>query len=232
MTLPLEASVVQSFLDLEVAAVLRRLQGRETFLHRAPDGRAIVVKRSEPGTRPDGRREYQALQRIAREGIAVPVALGFAHGPRGSVVAMERVAHVETARERAAHPNGVVRREILARVAKLLARLHASGLRHRDFYAHHLLLRTETDELVLIDVGRAGRAPMPTRRWFVKDVGALLHSLPPRVSERERLRFVAQYLDARAIDSPRARRGFVRDAFAKARRIGRHVPRDERSGAR
>jgi len=226
---PLILDELRSLLELEIDRPLRSVQGRETFHHRTRDGEGVVVKRSKPGARPGGRREHEALVRLGDLDFPVPETLGFASGPLGSVVVMERVAHVETARERAAHPHSVVRRAILARIADLLARLHVAGFRHRDFYAHHLLLRTGTDELVLIDVGRAGRAPMPRRRWFVKDVGALIHSLPARVTEREQLRFVAQYLDARSIDSPRARRSFARAAFAKARRIGRHVPRDERS---
>ena len=228
---PLVLDELRSLLELEIDQPLRSLQGRETFHHRTRDGSGVVVKRSRPGARPGGRREHEALLRLGDLHFPVPETFGFASGPLGSVVVMERIAHVETARERAAHPNSIVRRALLTRIAELLGRLHVAGFRHRDFYAHHLLLRTGTDELVLIDVGRAGRAPMPARRWFVKDVGALIHSLPVRVTERERLRFVAQYLDARGIDSQRARRSFVRAAFAKARRIARHVPLDERPDA-
>lgn len=227
----LEPDVLRSFLDLEVTGVLRQLQGRETFLHRAPDGRAIVVKRSVAGAKPGGRREHEALVRLAQEGFTVPAALGFAQGPRGSIVAMERVAHKETARDvlrRAAAPE---RRKLLERCADLAAGFHAAGWCHRDFYAHHLLLRELDGALVLIDVGRAGRARPPRGRWFVKDVAALLSSMPREVGRSERLRFVARYLDGRGVDAPGARRRFVRAALAKAARIARRVPRDERAGA-
>lgn len=226
----LEPDVLRSFLDLEVTGVLRRLQGRETFLHRTPDGRPIVVKRSVAGARPGGRREHEALVRLAQDGFTVPAALGFAQGPSGSIVAMERIVHKETARDalrRAAAPE---RRKLLERCADLAAGFHARGWCHRDFYAHHILLRDLDGALVLIDVGRAGRARPPRGRWFVKDVGALLSSLPREVGRSERLRFVTRYLDGRGVGTPGARRRFARKAFAKAARIARRVPRDERPG--
>lgn len=231
MTGPLESDDLRALLDLEVEHVVRRLQGRETFLHRTADGRAIVVKRSEPGARPGGRREHDALERLASAGFDVPGALGFAQGPSGSIVVMENVPHRETVRDALQTSAADARRELLTRCAQLLARLHSSGFRHRDFYAHHLLVREPDGVLVLIDVGRAGRAPMPRRRWFVKDVGALLSSLPREVSRRERLRCVSIYLDARDIHGPRARRSFARAAFAKAARIASRIPRDERATA-
>lgn len=224
MDRPLEPDELRGLLTLRIVAPLRRLQGRETFLHRAADGRPIVVKRSRPGAKPGGRREHDALVRLAELGLPVPRSLGFAAGPDGSVVAMERVEHVETARDLLERSGPGERRALLARVAGLLADLHRAAWCHRDFYAHHLLVREPTRELVLIDVGRAGRAPIPRGRWFVKDAGALLSSLPSTVGERERLAFLARYLDRRGVVDRRARRGFVRAASAKARRIAAHVP--------
>ncbi len=229
MTRPLDPEELRGLLALEIQAPLRSLQGRETFLHRTAAGQALVVKRSRPGARPGGRREHESLVRLGELGFPVPMSLGFAVGPTGSVLAMERIAHVETARDRLASGSADERRELLGRIAALLARLHLAAWRHRDFYAHHLLLREPTQELVLIDVGRAGRAPIPRGRWFVKDAGALLYSLPDSVSERERLAFLARYLDGREVLGRGARRSFVRAALAKARRIARHLPRDERA---
>jgi len=231
VTRPLEPLELRGLLALEIRSPLRRLQGRETFLHRTSSGDALVVKRSRPGARPGGRREHEALVRLGELGLPVPASLGFAAGPDGSVVAMERVVHAETARDRLAFGAAGERRDLLARIAGLLARLHQAGWCHRDFYAHHLLLREPDHALVLIDVGRAGRAPIPRWRWFVKDAGALLASLPARVGERERLSFLARYLDAREVVERDARRRFVRAALAKARRIAARTPRDERATA-
>lgn len=229
MTRPLDPDELRGLLALEIRTPLRSLQGRETFLHRTAAGDALVVKRSRPGARPGGRREHEALVRLLELGFPVPASLGFAAGPDGSVVAMERVAHVETARDRLAVAAVPERRELLARIADMLARLHLAGWCHRDFYAHHVLLREPDRALVIIDVGRAGRAPLPRWRWFVKDAGALLSSLPASVGERERLACLARYLDAREVFERGARRRFVRAALAKARRIAGRTPRDERA---
>ncbi|MBL8861775.1 MAG: phosphotransferase [Planctomycetes bacterium] len=226
---PLPADELRLLLELEVRSPLRRLQGRETFEHRARDGRAIIVKRSRPGARPGGRREHDALLFLAEIGLSVPAALGFVAGPAGSLVALAKVEHSETARERLARAPAAARRALLARIAGLLARLHTAGARHRDFYAHHLLLRADDEQLVLIDAGRAGPAPFPRWRWFVKDAGALLSSLPPAASRGERLRFLRDYLDARQVRDRGARRRFARAALAKAGRIAARVPRDERA---
>jgi hypothetical protein len=134
-------------------------------------------------------------------------------------------------RPRLARAGASSRRALLDRVADLLAALQRAGWRHRDFYAHHLLLVPGTDAIVLVDVGRAGRAPFPRGRWFVKDAGALLHSLPGAVTRAERLRFLARVASTRGPASRAERRAFVRAALRKAARIGRHVPRDERAAA-
>jgi tRNA A-37 threonylcarbamoyl transferase component Bud32 len=229
---PLDAETLRGLLQIEVQAPLRRLQGRETFLHRAADGRALVVKRSGPGVRPAGWREHDALERLARDGLPVPAALGWAASDAGSVVVLERVPHKESARDALARLPATGRRALLARVARLAAELHRKGWHHRDLYLQHVLLRDPDGALVLIDVGRARRAPPPRARWFVKDLAALLHSLPAAVLPRERLRFVLDYLDGRDLRASAARRRWVRAAFGKQRRMAAHVPRDERAGAR
>jgi hypothetical protein len=78
---------------------------------------------------------------------------------------------------------------------------------------------------VLLDVGRARHQRSPRERWFVKDVAALLHSAPPAVGRRERLRFLARYLDGRGATDRGARRAFAAAALRKARRIAGHRPR-------
>ncbi len=228
MTAQLDAGTLRELLALEVERPVRRLQGRETFLHRTADGRAVVVKRSRPGARPGGRREHLALERLRADGFEVPAALGWAQSPAGSIVVLERVPHRETARDRLAHADAGGRADLLHGIADLAARLHRRRWHHRDLYTTHLLLRHPDDALVLIDVGRARRRRWPRERWFVKDVAAVLHSLPDAVLPRERLRFLARYLGQRGLRGRAARRRFVRAVLRKQRRIAAHVPRDER----
>jgi tRNA A-37 threonylcarbamoyl transferase component Bud32 len=219
------------FLGVQPAEFLRRVPGREAFLWAGAAGTALVVKRvHEPfalGLRSPGAVEYENLRGLERDGIPVPRALGWSarrEGPLGlvrrSVVAMERVEHSQTLRQRLSGATlaerGVLGEQLLA----LVVRLHQAGWYHRDLYLQHLVLRG--GELVLLDVGRARRGRAVRARWFQKDLAALLHSCPRSVSMGERLRFLARYLEARGITQ---RRAWLRAIVRRERRMARHAPR-------
>lgn len=229
----------RALLDHAPSAFLRRVGDRETFASEL-DGVACVVKRVlEPrGIRArlfasrssaessSGAREHEALVALAADGVAVPRAMAWtAREERGgvrSVVAMERVEHTETLRERLARAARDERDRWSERLFALVTRLHGAGWHHRDLYLHHVVLRD--DGLVLLDVGRARKEPRG-ERWLVKDLAALLHSTPRAVTTNERLRFLARWLDARGVVDRRARRSFLARVVAKERRMAAHVPR-------
>ena len=227
-------------LRLDAPRCLRRTQGRETFAL----GEDLIVKRTTEtareglwpwfAVRSAGEREFAALGALAACGLPVPRALDWAEerrdGARVSACVMERVPHVVSLRERLAGAHAGPRRELLRALLELVVRFHAAGFIHRDLYLQHVLLRAEDDALVLIDVGRARRARSWRSRWHVKDLASVLHSMPEAVGARERLRFLAGWLDARGIRSRAARRRWVRAEERKRRRIAAHVPRDERGG--
>jgi len=92
----------------------------------------------------------------------------------------------------------------LIHAAATCARLcHNNGINHRDFYLAHLLMEDrdwsrwrEADplELYLIDLHRAQIRKRVPRRWWVKDVSALLFSsLDCGLSDQDLLRFVRSY---------------------------------------
>jgi hypothetical protein len=73
-------------------------------------------------------------------------------------------------------------------------------------------------ELRLIDMTRAGKAPFPKERWFVKDAAALWHGLPkPPVTRTDAVRWLREYFRIERLDA-RAKR-FARRVAAKERRI-------------
>ncbi|MBK7878184.1 MAG: hypothetical protein IPJ77_21215 [Planctomycetes bacterium] len=229
-----------ALLDAVPERVLRRVGERATCVV-VLDGVECVVKRDREragwrglfGARASlGAREHAALAALARDGFPVPRALACVErrDARGlaSAVAMEHVPHDETLRERLGCAEPAERARWGARLAELVATLHARGWYHRDLYLQHLVLRrgaAEEQALVLLDVGRARRERAPRERWFVKDVAALLHSTPRAVTARERLRFVARYLDLRDVSERRARRRFLARVIAKERRMAAHAPR-------
>lgn len=234
--------VLASLLDAEPAECLRRARGRETFVHvSAPGARPWIVKRAQErdlaalaglGRRPLAQREHENLVRLAADGLPVPRALGWTARRSGarvrSLVVMERVEHAETLRERLARADARERARWSARLGALVHELHGRGWYHRDLYLQHFVVcadPAERGELALLDVARAERRTAPRERWFVKDLAALLHSVPRVVGARERLRFVARYLDARGVTERAARRAFVARVIAKERRMAAHVPR-------
>jgi len=234
---------LRRLLEVEVARPIRRLPGRETFLWPETDPRLVVkrtlreprreelVARLHGDPRSAGEREFRNLAGLAADGIPVPRPLGWVaeHGASGwrSLVVMEYVPHAETLEERlgGCPPDERQRwREVLVRH---VIRLHAAGWYHRDLYLCHWILPAAEDgrELVLLDVGRARKRRRPRRRWFVKDLGALLHSTPAAVPSSDRVRFAIHYLDARDVHDADERRAWLRDVERRRRQIAAHVPR-------
>ena len=146
-----------------------------------------------------------------------------------SAVLMQRVEHRETLREVCSARPDEARRRWLGPLAELTARLHGRGWYHRDLYLQHVVVaaphQDRAERLVLLDVGRARRRARPRRRWFVKDLAALLHSAPATIPPRARLRFLVAYCRLRGLEGRAARRGLARAVLAKARRIASHAPR-------
>jgi len=226
---------------------LRTIPGRETYLAEL-DGRRVVVKRTSGDVprelwyerlrgrraRSPGRREFENLRALAFAGFDVPRPLCWARDEDGrSLVAMEHVPHEEDLAQRLARADRSQRREWIARLARLVARLHGAGFYHRDLYLTHVVLRTDEPLLVLLDAGRVRRERAPRRRWFAKDLAALLHSRPAEVSDAECLRFLIAYrraLPGRSGSGERSARraelrSLARRVRDKARRLASHRPR-------
>jgi tRNA A-37 threonylcarbamoyl transferase component Bud32 len=181
-----------------------------------------------------GRREHDNLVALDQAGVRVPRAVAWAEGVDAagdsSVVVMERIEHARTLRDELKQCDASARRPWGAQLLDLVTRLHASGFHHRDLYLQHVIVRSKDGALVLIDVGRVHRGRRT--RWLVKDLAALSHSTPMRVTVRERLRFAAGWLDAMSITGRDARRRLLRAVERKRERIAAHVPKDERTVAK
>jgi RIO-like serine/threonine protein kinase len=229
----IDAASPREWLDAEPPHYLRRVDGRETFAW--PAGAAstapYIVKRT--AARGSGAREFQVLDALARDGFAVPRALAWCEErafwrARRSCVVMELIPHASTLRERLAAADPAERRRWSGQLLELVVRLHERGWYHRDLYLQHVVVREDYGEpaqLVLLDVGRARHELAPRTRWFVKDLAALLHSTPRVVGVRERLRFLAAYLDRRGITRRRDRRRWLARIESKERKMAAHTPR-------
>lgn len=72
-------------------------------------------------------------------------------------------------------------RRLLAAVAHVATRFHASGFNHRDFYGCHFFIHESAAgrfDVRLIDLQRVQRRRWLRRRWIVKDLAQLAYSTP------------------------------------------------------
>lgn len=226
---------------------LRSVAGRETFAWpfvRSDSGdprQPVIVKRTRGDAgrvRAAGRREFENLDSLARDGFRVPRALAWCEERGGrlpslrgrlSCVVMERIPHTATLRDELALAERGEQHRLALALLDVVVRLHERGWYHRDLYLQHVVLpegpAAAEPDLVLLDVARARRERSPRMRWFVKDLAALLHSTPRAVGTRARLRFLAAYLDRRRVDARAERRRWLSHIIAKQRRMAAHEPR-------
>jgi len=174
--------------------------------------------------RSPAQRECESLRALAGLGLRVPKPLAWAARGSASFVLVEWVEHEDDLRA-VLRASGPARwRKLGERLLAAVVTLHAAGFYHRDLYLQHWLVAA-ADELVLIDLGRARQERSPRRRWFEKDLAALLHSLPNAVPERARLRFLAGYLTARGIHERAERRSWARAIERRRAQMQAHTPR-------
>jgi tRNA A-37 threonylcarbamoyl transferase component Bud32 len=200
--------------------------------HGARAGRAWL------GRRTPGEREYEALAELAAIGLPVPRPLFWSERAGRSAVAMELVEHRETLHGALDRARGAEARALIEELARVVARFHDEGWYHRDLYLQHVVVRTgpagvgsgpigpgAANRLCLIDLGRARHAAAPRRRWFVKDLAALLHSAPAGLGRAAQLRFLVRYLRLRGVRGRSEVLGWARAIERKRARMAAHEPR-------
>lgn len=113
---------------------------------------------------------------------------------------------------------------VIRDLAGLVRRLHSSGFIHRDLYCPHFIVADDPrwGRPYLVDLQRVEQRFPPRQRWLVKDLAALLHSVPANVSQTDRLRFLLSYLGKSRID-PLVRK-WAREIAAKQARMAQHTP--------
>ena len=191
-----------------------------------PRGPNWVVKRFSSAWRlgNQAKREFDALSALRALGISVPRPLAYIERGGGSLLAMEQISSGATLREALVTTSVAESERLIGRLLELVLSLHSAGWHHRDLYLHHILVDSR-GELVLIDLGRARRPFWVRRRWFAKDIAALLLWTPREVSDRERLRFLLRYMNGMKMLKRGERRRFIMDVLLRRERMARHRPR-------
>ena len=112
---------------------------------------------------------------------------------------------------------------VLESTAGLAARLHRSGLHHRDLYLCHFMVREAVggaNEMRLIDAARVRRLPgvLTRRRWIVKDLAQFWYStLAKNITDGEREEWLRKYCAASEIGTVESiKKSIVRKSAAIA----------------
>jgi heptose I phosphotransferase len=228
------ASLHAIFARDDFQVVKARLQERQTYRLDSSTGTTFYVKRytapqsdsfwsgmfarsfSSPAAR-----EWSVLRRLARLAVPAPQpAACFEERDgrrvlRAALVTVGLPAEISLQRVIREQPLPPARRQHFAHeLGRLLRAMHDGGVNHRDFYLVHIRVGDD-DRLYVTDLNRADIRKRVTRRWRVKDVGALLHSAPSQVTATDKARFARAYFGQRL----RERRPFIEAVIRKAARM-------------
>lgn len=220
--------------DLRLWKVVRTLPDR-TNLRMPRDGvPRHFAKAYPPGAavRSPAMREHEAIERFLRSGIPVNrVAAHTEDVERGAMLVVHACAGepLDDRLRRGATPGE--RRALAVATARLFRRMRACGLRHRDAYPCHLFAAPVPGhpdaprfDLRLIDLTRAGPAPFPKERWFVKDAAQFWHGMPrPPVTRTDAVRWLRAYFAVPRLT--REAKRFARRVAAKERSISARAAR-------
>lgn len=157
--------------------------------------------------------EWNAIRKLDRIGIHTMHLVGY--GKRGwnparlqSFVITEELENTVSLEDfcrdwPASRPDGMVKKKLIAEVARIARSIHLHGMNHRDFYLCHFLLELsgkkrpvdpENIVLYLIDLHRVQIRRSTPMRWRVKDIAGLyFSSMDAGLSKRDFLRFVRLY---------------------------------------
>lgn len=190
-------------------------------------------------------REWRALAALQAAGLPVPRPLARGRLASGDALLALELVEGTPLRESFAAADPARRERLVAALASTVERLHASGLCHGDLHLGNLPVRAERDEIVLLDLQRAGRARGDRDR--LRDLACLELSLlragwpaATRAALRERLlrgaaqgsafdaalrRFAADHVRGRARRDRGPGRGFARVRAGRLRgRVERSIP--------
>ena len=156
------------------AALVAASPGKEPWRGPSPDGAWFVKRRM-------GARGQRALERsftrgleLEETGLAVPVHMATLHDHRsGATFLLTEFISGEDLDEALTSRDAAERDELVTRLAKLVAELHAAGFRQRDLKAPNLRVSLENTP-VLVDLEGVHRGASPRRRE--KDLGRLAAS--------------------------------------------------------
>lgn len=203
--------------------VWRTLDDRENCTAKISDadGREITFHLKRYKNARDAANEARGLEYLQDAGIPTAPLAAWGRAIAGGAFAMTQdLAGHEPADKLI--ESGTPFAKLLMATAELAAKLHATGLHHRDLYLCHFLIDKSNDSIKLIDTARV--RPLPAwplkRRWIVKDLAQFWYStLSLPITDEQRTRWLDHYVKRAKGESTHSLRKAIE---AKVRRIAAH----------
>ena len=168
--------------------------------------------------------EVSGIRRLQEAGIPTVPLVAWGNLADGrSFVIVDDLAGYRPA-DKLLEAGGVSFDRVLEPTADLAAKLHSSGLHHRDLYLCHVFVNTaDPTDLRLIDCARVKRLPsfLTRYRWLVKDLSQFWYSSlkHPEISDAQRDAWLRRYAHQSGLgDFDKLRRRVLR----KVNWIARH----------
>lgn len=116
--------------------------------------------------------------------------------------------------------NQKLKRNFIDQLAQFIRKFHQSGYRHRDLYLCHIF-HDDSDNFHLIDLARAFKPIILSKRYRLKDIAQLYYSTPGRhFSKTDRLRFYLSYTGCDELSWKD--KLFISRVKAKAKKMAKH----------
>lgn len=165
---------------------------------RSSSGRWLGVNSNSKRFQKQARQEWNAITLFSELDFPVPKPVAFVDSDSESFVLMTEVESKGTLQHwfqnHSAEEFANKRSYIIERLAKITQRMHSNNLHHQDYYLGHFLFDETSNQLSLIDLGRAGRIKMLRKKWIIKDLAQLHYSSINCWTDQEFVRFLQLYL--------------------------------------
>jgi hypothetical protein len=185
------------------------------------------------GRKSCGSLEFASANRLAAAGINTPKTISYGEQwsallEKKSFIITEKIPEAESLERKlpdcfngqATAEKLRLRRDFIAQLARFIKKFHETNYRHRDLYFSHIFY-SDDGGFYLIDLARAFRPVVRSRRFQIKDVAQICYSAPGRhFSNTDRLRFYVGYAGLSKLTGKD--KIFIRKVINRARRMARH----------
>jgi heptosyltransferase-2 len=177
--------------------------------------------------------EFETAEILSLLGVKTPktVAYGTQWGAffeKRSFIITEKIPDAEALerklpeyfQDQATIENLKLRRGFIARLASFIKKFHETNYCHRDLYLSHIFYNDNGD-FYLIDLARAFKPIIFSRRFQIKDIAQIYYSAPGMYfSKTDRMRFFLNYTGHSKLTGPD--KTFIRKVINKAKQMAQH----------